>query len=740
MGVDLRRIHDISLKWKLLIPFLFLSFVGTTTLILLGLSTQRKIIENQEKKKLSDYYQAFSDQVEDRENSALSLALQVARAPTVQEAFFRRDRQALIDLLLPSYLVLKKEFGVRQFHFHIKPATSFLRLHRIYKSGEAMASFRHTINVVEDSGRAIAGLERGATGFAVRGVAPVFYQGEFIGTFEVGYSVEKPFLESLRSRYDMDLALLVPREGDKGFKQMAFSSASIPLLTDDIYRQVLQTQNAEVLVSPADEPGLAIFLGPLRDFSGKSIGVVEISVDRTATLETLAANRVEMFGVMVAALVFSAIVIVWVVTLFLRPIHDIVRVAREIAAGERIRGVYVPARDEIGALADSLNDMFEALKRARREIQNYCDTLEERVESRTWELVAEKEKFETLVENAPLIVYRLEPDGTTVFVNHFVEDILGHTVTEVIDDRDFWTKTAHPEDRQNVAEQLAACLGEGREFLVEYRGIHNSGLEVFLLNHAIPLIDQQGRVQAVDGIIVDVSERKRLEEKIIQTEELKTLSNISARLAHEIRNPLTSAGGFARRLLKEMDQKDAHRSKVEIIVKEVGRLEHILKMILSYIRPLTLEFTDVDLNKVLREVISGSEDKLGSQGIKLDMQLDEELPFIRADRSHLRNALETILKNACSHMPEQSCLRVRTTYNGAAVVQLSYPALHVADDDMEHFFYPFVSDKLGEADLQVPLTKVVIHKHGGVINITRDEQNQVVITIIFSSILHRPDA
>jgi len=740
MGVDLRRIHDISLKWKLLIPFLFLSFVGTTTLILLGLTTQRKIIENQEKKKLSDYYQAFSDQVEDRENSALSLALQVARAPAVQEAFFRRDRQALIDLLLPSYQVLKKEFGVRQFHFHIKPATSFLRLHQIYQSGEAMASFRHTINVVEESGRGIAGLERGATGFAVRGVAPVFYQDEFIGTFEVGYSVEKPFLESLKRRYDMDLALLLPREGDKGFKHMAFSSASIPLLTDEIYRQVFQTQNAEVLVSPADEPDLAIFLGPLRDFSGKSIGVVEISVDRTATLEQLATNRVEMFGVMVVALVFSAIVIVWVVTLFLRPIHDIVRVAREIAAGERIRGVHVPARDEIGALADSLNDMFEALKRARREIQNYCDTLEERVESRTWELVAEKEKFETLVENAPLIVYRLEPDGTTVFVNHFVEDILGHTVTEVIDDRDFWTKTAHPEDRQNVAEQLAACLGEGREFLMEYRGIHNSGLEVFLLNHAIPLFDQQGRVQAVDGIIVDVSERKRLEEKIIQTEELKTLSNISARLAHEIRNPLTSAGGFARRLLKEMDQKDAHRRNVEIIVKEVGRLEHILKMILSYIRPVTLEFTDVDLNKVLQEVISGSEDKLGSQGVKLDMQLDGELPFIRADRSHLHNALETILKNACSHMPEQSCLRVSTTYDGAAVVQLSYPALHVADDDMEHFFYPFVSDKLGEADLQLPLTKVVIHKHGGVINITRDEHNRVVITIIFSSIGHRPDA
>ena len=738
--MHLRKIHDISLKWKLLIPFLFLSFVGTTALILLGLNTQRKIIENQEKKKLSDYYQAFSDQVEDRENSALSLAYQVAKSPIVQEAFARKDTRALIDLLLPSYEVLKDKFDVKQFHFHTKPATSFLRLHRIYQSGEAMASFRHTITKVEETGQGIAGLERGTTGFGVRGVVPVFYQDEFIGTFEIGYSVERPFLDSLKRRYDMDLALLIPIHGTGGFYTLTASLASLQISSDEICGRVFRTQNPEILISPPDATGLALFLGPLKDFYGRSIGVVEISVDRSATLAELAENRIEMFAVMVAALLFSSIVIVWVVTIFLRPVRDIVAAAREIAAGERVRGISVPVRDEIGTLASSLNDMLESLNRARQEIQEYCITLEERVEARTQELVAEKEKYEALVENAPLIVYRIEPDGTTVYVNRVVEEILGYTPTEVIADREFWTRIAHPEDQQKIAKPLRACLGEGKEFLVEYRGIHNSGLEVFLLNHAIPLIDQQGKVQAVDGIIVDVSERKRLQEKIIQTEELKTLSNISARLAHEIRNPLTSAGGFARRLLKEMDPKDAQRSKVEIIVKEVGRLEHILKMILSYIRPVTLEFSDVDLNKVLQEAISGSEDKFGSQGIKLDVQLDEELPVIRADRSHLRNALETILKNVCSHMPEQSCLRVSTTYNGAAVVQLSYPALHVADDDTEHFFYPFVSDKLGEADLQVPLTKVVIHKHGGVISITRDEHNQVVITITFSPVEHRPDA
>jgi PAS domain S-box-containing protein len=351
--------------------------------------------------------------------------------------------------------------------------------------------------------------------------------------------------------------------------------------------------------------------------------------------------------------------------------------------------------------------------------------------------VDEKEKYETLVEHAPIIVYRIEPDGTIVFVNRFVEEILGYLPTEVTGDRDFWTKTVHPDDRENVTEQFMACLTEGRDFMMEYRGIHKSGQELFLLNHAIPFFSQEGRVRAVDGIIVDVSERRRLQEKIIQTEELKTLSHISARLAHEIRNPLTSAGGFARRLLKEMDQKDSHRNKVEIIVEEMGRLEQILKMILSYIRPVSLEFSDVNLNEIIQEAVSGAEKKCYSQGIKLQVELDDELPRIQADRSHLCQALGTIVQNACHHMPEQSRLLVTTTYNGAAVVRLAYPALHLAEDDMDHFFYPFVAEELGEADLEVPLTKMVIHRHGGIINIDRDEEDQIVITISFSPAVGR---
>jgi nitrogen-specific signal transduction histidine kinase len=83
-------------------------------------------------------------------------------------------------------------------------------------------------------------------------------------------------------------------------------------------------------------------------------------------------------------------------------------------------------------------------------------------------------------------------------------------------------------------------------------------------------------------------------------------------------------------------------------------------------------------------------------------------------------------------MPERSRLKVATARNGEAVVRLSYPGLHLADDDMEHFFYPFVAEELGEADLELPMTKVVIHKHGGIINITREDDGKIMITITFA--------
>ncbi len=179
-------------------------------------------------------------------------------------------------------------------------------------------------------------------------------------------------------------------------------------------------------------------------------------------------------------------------------------------------------------------------------------------------------------------------NGEILFINQTVEEIFGYSPEQILSHPDLWNQRIYEEDRAGVKELQEQSFREGKEFIAEYRVKHNHGHIVYVTDHAIPFRGPDGGIRSVDGIIMDVTGRVRFQEKLVRAGEIKTLREVSARLAHEIRNPLMSAGGFARRLLGSMSQADPNRTKVEIIVKEVGRLEAILRMILIYIQPLEL--------------------------------------------------------------------------------------------------------------------------------------------------------
>ena len=152
-------LNDISLKWKLLIPFLFLAFMGATALFVVSYRFQASLIHVTEEKRLRNQYQYFLNDIDLKTNMAMSLAYLVARNPDIAEAFAKRNRKRLIDLLHPAYQTLHDGFGVEQFHFHVPPATSFLRLHALDEHGEGMESYRHTINRANKTATGVGGLE-----------------------------------------------------------------------------------------------------------------------------------------------------------------------------------------------------------------------------------------------------------------------------------------------------------------------------------------------------------------------------------------------------------------------------------------------------------------------------------------------------------------------------------------------------------------------------------------------------
>jgi len=353
------------------------------------------------------------------------------------------------------------------------------------------------------------------------------------------------------------------------------------------------------------------------------------------------------------------------------------------------------------------------------------------VRQRTADLVESEEKYRTLVENVPLVVYRVTPKGEILFVNQFVEELIGYSPVEILRFPSLWSEVLYDEDRQRVTELRQKSQEEGQEHIAEYRVLHKDGRIVYVVDHAIPFRTVDGLASRVDGIIMDVTGRVKMQEQLIQSEGIKTIGEVSARLAHEIRNPLVSAGGFARRLLSSMNPSDPNREKVEIIVKEVGRLEVILRMILNYIQPLDLQMLPTEPNLLVETALRGVADEMAERNVTVRAELSPELPRISVDQAKMEQVLRTLLRNAFNQIPSGASLSIGTAFDqGMFQLVMRYPVRHMSRDDVEHFFYPFTTFKVDYQLVDLPMSKILVHKHGGMIEVKLGKSGELSIRIL----------
>jgi PAS domain S-box-containing protein len=735
-ALHLNRFHNISLKWKLLIPFLSLASMGAIALFLVSYRFQAHLIHLNEEKRLTAKYHYFLDAIDLKKEQVLSLASMAAKNPAVAKALATRDRKALMDILEPGFQELKGTHGIEQLHFHVPPATSFLRVHLPDRYGDDLGAYRQTITEAMGTGREVGGLEWGQTGFSLRGVVPIWYDRDRVGTVEIGWVFDETFLEHFRSSLDADLSLYVPGEPLDNGPMVFASTIAEHVLPLALFNQVFSTEEPVFHTANWEGRDVAAIVGPVYDFSFRTAAVVEISVDRSRTLALLKEYRTSAIIIGLVGLVLSTS-FVWLISMvFTKRIAKVVEASEEIAAGHRDRRITVKGSDEIGTMAGSINKMLGSLEASRRKVKVYADNLEVMVEQRTRALRESEQSYRTLVEHVPVIVYFVMADGTAIFLNRFVEEVIGVSPQELRGHHEVWAEYVHPHDRRRILTSFQECLRQGKAFHTEYRMIHKDGHAVYVLDHAVPVFDNNNQLVRMDGIILDVTARKELQEKIVQAEELEMLSDVSARLAHEIRNPLTSIGGLTRRLVKSFDASDSRRKKGKLIVEEVGKLEKILQMMTAYIEPKAITLRPCDLNDVVENAVKTMESQHKKKGFSITLRLHGTLGKVNLDSSLFEKIMVSLMENAFYRMNQTGAMEIVTDRNGGyAVVSLAYETPFISDDDIDHFFYPFVVDyPFPERDspkhvMDIPICKVLIHKHGGIINVDKGKANTVKVTI-----------
>ncbi len=212
---------------------------------------------------------------------------------------------------------------------------------------------------------------------------------------------------------------------------------------------------------------------------------------------------------------------------------------------------------------------------------------------------------------------------------------------------------------------------------------------------------------------------KESRDQLIQAERLATAGKMSASFAHEIRNPLSSMRMLAQMLRQKPGMSEAkHQQSVRYILEEIERIDTIVKGLMDFSRPSSLNLKQQAITPVLQAVLSLMEANLAHHNIRLVLDVSSETPEIQLDSDKLKQAFMNVVLNAIEAMPQGGVLRVSTfTENDRVCIKVEDTGVGIPEEDLEHIFEPFFTRKTRGTGLGLANVKRILEEHGGTVEI-----------------------
>jgi len=387
-------------------------------------------------------------------------------------------------------------------------------------------------------------------------------------------------------------------------------------------------------------------------------------------------------------------------------------------------------------------------------------SLEQQVMERTAALRETEERFRTLVQQVPAVVYVsvLDEVGTTLYISPQLTDMVGYTPDEWIAQPDLWQRCLHPDDRERVLAAYKAMCAGGAPMNCEYRYIARDGRVVWVHEIASVLHTQTGNPYLYcQGILIDITEQKRAEEERLemerhlwQSQKLESLGVLAGGIAHDFNNLLTAIQGHLELAQQQAGNVAMMCWHTDAALQAVKRATDLTRQMLAYAGKGQFVLQDIDLNELIkenREILSTSV----SHYVTFDLQLAANLPPIRADAGQIQQVIMNLVINAVEAIGEQpGTITLRTGVQECDQTYLQrsrleekpapgpYIFVEVSDtghgmdkSTLERMFEPFFTTKFTGRGLGMSAVQGIVRAHHGAIMVDSQLGRGTTVRVLF---------
>ena len=363
-------------------------------------------------------------------------------------------------------------------------------------------------------------------------------------------------------------------------------------------------------------------------------------------------------------------------------------------------------------------------------VQWYGVSLDIDDEVRAQEALRNREReLSLLVDMVPSNLWRLTPDGETTLANKHMADFLGVDLEDKRQLAVVFDAIFHPDDVDAVSDVLGHSLRTGEIFSMKYRLRRHDGVYRWMSGRAEPLRAPDGRIAQWFGLCHDIDDQvhaeealRRASEQLARATQAASLAELSASIAHEVNQPLAAivANSHACHRWLSAEPPNVERAKItaERITRDANSAADVVSRIRALFRQAPRARSSENVNHLIGEVCQLMADAIAAKGIRIETNLEPDLPSVALDRVQVQQVFVNLVRNGVEAMDGAMvdgarALQISSLRDGIDAIRIEVRDAGTGFEDAERVFQPFFTTKQHGMGMGLAICRSIIESHGG---------------------------